>query len=288
MTDNLVVTESNIVASGDLAQFDALAGRFLATCKSERTRATYGRALSTYQRSAAGNGLDPLKADAVIAYSNELQQARLANDTKRIRLKAIQSFFAWCYAFGLSPLKPEQISRLITMPPARKLSPRDILTEHEARTMLSTTAGRDRALIRVMLDAGLRVSEAVALLADDVYPASDRFYIHVAHGKGDKSRDVEIPPDLYHELRALGDSRLFRMNRVTAWRIIERAAAGLDKAISPHSLRHTHAHQLRLLGWPLEMIADRLGHSSLETTKVYTRPAELAQQIRLPLMPWGE
>lgn len=285
---NKLITTAGQLARADLPQFDALAGRFLATLRSDRTRNTYGRALTTYQRSAAANNLDPLKADAVIAYSNELQQARLANDTKRIRLKAVQSFFAWCYTFNLSPLKPEQVSRLITMPPARKLSPRDILTEHEARRLLAATSGRDRVLIRVMLDAGLRVSEAVALLADDVYPASDRYYIHVAHGKGDKSRDVEIPADLYHELKALGDSRLFRLNRVTAWRIIERAAAGLDKAISPHSLRHTHAHQLRLLGWPLEMIADRLGHSSLETTKIYTRPAELAQQIRLPLMPWGE
>jgi integrase/recombinase XerD len=63
--------------------------------------------------------------------------------------------------------------------------------------------------------------------------------------------------------------------------------AGIDKNVTPHTLRHTHAHHLRLMGYPLEAIGERLGHATLETTKLYTRPAELVQQIALPAMPWA-
>lgn len=125
----------------------------------------------------------------------------LANDTIRAKLKAVQSLFSWCYTFNLSPLKPQQVSELITMPEAKKLSPRDILTTHEAKRLLNAAkSDLDRCLLRVMLDAGCRVSEALTLKVGDVYAASDRYYIHVAGGKGDKSRDIPISRDLYQEL----------------------------------------------------------------------------------------
>jgi len=62
--------------------------------------------------------------------------------------------------------------------------------------------------------------------------------------------------------------------------------AGIDRTVSPHSLRHTHAHHLRLAGVALEVVGDRLGHASLDTTKRYTRPSELARAAALPELPW--
>jgi integrase len=193
------------------------------------------------------------------------------------------------YTFGLSPIKPEMVGELIKIPPARLQSPRDILSEDEARQLLaSVTPGRDRCLIRVMLDGGLRVSEALALTAPNIYEADNRHFVHVARRKGNKARDVEIPPDLYQSLQKF-NGRLFSIHRSSAWRIVVKTAesAGVGKHITPHSLRHTHGHQLRLAGWPIEPIAQRLGHASIETTKVYTRPAELAMQLNLPQMPWN-
>jgi integrase len=88
----------------------------------------------------------------------------------------------------------------------------------------------------------------------------------------------------------LAEVRLFTLSRPTAWRRIKAAAraAGLAKRITPHSLRHSHAHHLRLKEWPLELIAERLGHANLDTTKIYTRPAEMELQIALPAMPWND
>ncbi len=301
--------QGNSLATGP--DFAVMLSRFILTRKSERTQVTYTHIFNNYQAHCEGADLDPLKGDAIISYSQALNADRkdrgngghLSNDTIRNRLKALASFFTWLYGYGLSPLTPLQVADMITLPPARKLSPRDILTVDEASALLraakhNRSPCRDLCLIRLMLDAGLRVSEASHVRAVDVYAADNRHYVHVAWGKGDKSRDVEISPDLATDLcqcgRLLGidpqaHSRLFPLDRSNIFRMIQRTAARADipKRISPHSLRHTHAHQLRLVGWPIELIAARLGHASIETTKLYTRPAELAQAIALPSMPWG-
>jgi integrase/recombinase XerD len=141
-----------------------------------------------------------------------------------------------------------------------------------------------------MADAGLRVSEAVNLKADDVYLAGGRWYLFVG-GKGDKSRDVEVPEDLAKELLALKVADfvpLLNVSRKTAYRWIRRIAekAGVTKQVSPHTLRHTHAHNLRLAGYSLEATSYRLGHSDVKITTRYTRPAELSRAEKLPKMPW--
>ncbi len=279
-------------------QFDAAVARFLASRNSRMTQDTYKSALALFRDHAKLQDLDPLKADAILAFSEHTNAQRrdrggnLANDTIRLRISAVKSLFSWMYSFNLTSLRPGQVASLMVMPEQRKLSPRDILTQDEAGALLASAAdGRDRALIGVMLDAGLRVSEAISLQSDDIYPADARYWLFVRSGKGDKSREVELPVALYHLLRACnGTPRLFDMHRTTAFRIVTRTAraAGIEKTLSPHSLRHTHAHFLRVLGWPLESIGERLGHSNLDTTILYTRPASLATSIGLPVMPWAE
>lgn len=305
----LPTPQAGTLATPAPVEFEAVVSRFILTRKSERTRVTYTHVFNNYLATCEAAELDPLRGDAIINYSQELNAqrrdrgGRLANDTIRNRLKALSSFFTWLNGYGLSPLTPQQVSDMITLPEARKLSPRDILTVDEAQALLQAVSHnrnhcRDRCLIRLMLDGGLRVSEAGHVRAVDVYAADSKYQIHVAHGKGDKARDVEIGGDQAAELwecgRLLGidphqHARLFPIDRSNIFRMVQRTAAraGIPKRISPHSLRHTHAHQLRLAGWPIELIAARLGHASIETTKLYTRPAELAQAVALPAMPWG-
>lgn len=307
-----IQAENSIAQYSPIEQFEQAKARFLATRKTKQTELTYARHLADYQRFAGSNDLNPLLADCLIAYNQHINSRRrdnggnLANGTVSAYLKAVQSFFSWLYTYGLTPLRPGQVSDILTIPRARQLSPRDILTENEASSiLLAAKNGKNwrlnKTLIRTMLDGGLRVSEAIGLRACDLYAANDRYYLHVARGKGDKARDVEIPQDLYNELVQMAamngieiadpkhaQCKLFELSRITAWRVVGKAASDISKRITPHSLRHTHAHQLRLLGWPLEAIAHRLGHASVETTKIYTRPAELAASIALPVMPWSE
>lgn len=287
--------DSNLVA------FDQALSRFLATRRSSATQQTYGRGLALYRQTALDSRLDPFKADCVILF-NEQQQAKsrgrggnLANDTIRTRLKAVQSFLTWAWAFSLTGLKPEMVGELLTIPPARKLSPRDILTPDEARRLLAAAQGVERCLIRVMLDAGLRLAEALALRADDIYSAQDRYYIHVQKGKGSKEREVPIQADLYQELKGCGGGDGHRLlfgdyypRKVQ--RLVESlaAAASIEKSITPHSLRHTLGNQLALQGYPIELIGELLGHASYDTTKIYTRPASILQQAELPFLPWQQ
>lgn len=311
MPRDMIATSHDTPTTKDIQQafrlFDQAADRFLMSRKADNTRQAYSLAIKLYRDYAARLALNPLHADALIAYNRAVNERRgqLSNDTLRARLKAVQSLFSWLYRWGLSPLKPDLIAKdILDMPPAKKLSPRDILTIDEAKRLLAAAGGqRDRCLIQLLLDDGLRVSEALALTWDNIYSALDRYYVDVIAGKGNKTRMVETPAGLWNALVAYRDSlqargqlepwlntkRPFAIHRTTAWRIVDRTAnaAGIEKTVTPHSLRHTHAHQLRMAGWPLEMIADRLGHKSLNTTKVYTRPAEMAAKIRLPAMPWS-
>lgn len=302
MNELTITTESAIIRTGQaLTTFDEAAARFLATRPSEATQSTYGRALALYRTTAAESGFDPFRADCLILFNQEQQAQQrdaggsLANDTIRIRLKAVQSFFSWAWAFGLTGLKPELITELLTIPPARKLSPRDILTADEARRLLASAGGLDLCLIRVMLDGGLRLAEALALRAEDIYTASDRFFLHVRRGKGNKEREVPIRPDLYRDLKECGAGPSHELlfgdyypRKVQ--RLVDKlaTAAGIEKRITPHSLRHTLGNSLALAGYPLELIGQMLGHSSYDTTKIYTRPAKVLQQAELPFLPWQE
>lgn len=290
----VAVSGADVVASFDI--FDQYAVRFLATRKSEKTQAVYGRAMALYRAHCVTFWLDPLRLDAVISFSvaqNALRGEK-SDGTIAIRLRAVQSFLSWCYVMGLTQITPEQVGMSINVPPARKLSPKDILTEGEVERLLAAASpGRETLLLRVMLDGGLRVSEALGLTVGNIYAASDRYYLAVV-GKGDKQRDVEIPRNLFLALREYtdgkrNDAKVFKKtDRTSAWRIVGQVVvrARIDKKISPHSLRHTHAHHMRMAGMALEVLADRMGHSSVDTTKTYTRPAEMAAATAMPALPW--
>jgi site-specific recombinase XerD len=291
------------ITTDPLQLWDEAVSRYLETRKGGpegNTAKTYGRTLQGYNDFALEAGLNPWGADALIAY-NRLQnglRGDLADDTIAHRLGHVQAFFRWAHGYRLTPLSPEMVKDILDKPKTKALTPRDVLDTGEVRALFEAAqsaedpnqATREHALIRVLADAGLRVSEAIGLTAEDVYRANGRWYLHVV-GKGDKAREVEIDRELAGELRGLAvaeQKSLLDMDRTTAFRWVKHLGeeAGVTKKVSPHVLRHTHAHHLRLAGWPLEAVMERLGHASIETTKRYTRPAEMARAVRLPTLPW--
>ena len=304
MTQQAIIKAATVLtADPDLPRevvgWDEAVSRYLETRKGGpegNTARTYGRTLRAYKDFALEMGLNPWGGDGLIAYNRHVNGLDLADDTKAAKLTHVQGFFRWAYIHGASPLTPEMVKGFIHKPRCRQLSPRDILDASEVGAMLEVAKDpREHALIRVMADGGLRVSEAISLKADDVYLAGGRWYLHVA-GKGDKFRDVEISEDLALELLALEETPrrnagtpLLNMSRTTAFRWVKRIAekAGVTKDVSPHTLRHTHAHNLRLVGYSLEATSYRLGHSDVRITTRYTRPAELARAEKLPSMPWA-
>ncbi len=146
---------------------------------------------------------------------------------------------------------------------------------------------RDRALLEVFYATGMRVGEVVGLRLDQV---NLRLGYVRCMGKGSKERIVPLgrcaieASKNYLEIlrpRLLGDrhsaavflSRTGRsLDRTNIWRLVRRyaIAAGIDRHVSPHTLRHSFATHLLAGGADLRVIQELLGHADLTTTQIYT------------------
>jgi integrase/recombinase XerD len=139
-----------------------------------------------------------------------------------------------------------------------------------------------RALFMAVYGCGLRVSEVVALRAEDI--DSQRMVLRVCQGKGKKDRIVMLSPRLLEVLREyykafrptaslfFGHDKARPLDRgsvLRACRLIARRA-GLTKRVTVHTLRHSFATHLLEAGVDLRTIQALLGHRSLRTTALYT------------------
>jgi site-specific recombinase XerD len=156
------------------------------------------------------------------------------------------------------------------------------------RTALARAAGRgrigarNRALLAVLYDAGLRVSEALALQPHDVDDLGDGARLHVRCGKGGKQRVAVLRPEGAAALRAWIAARpaggpLFcaqdgaPLSTSAIRKLLPRIArrAGVSQRVHAHGFRHSHAISLLDAGVPVPYIQRQLGHASLATTETY-------------------
>jgi integrase/recombinase XerC len=148
-------------------------------------------------------------------------------------------------------------------------------------------SARDRAVVSVMLNCGLRISEAVALELGDVEMHDKSGELHVRHGKGDKPRTIPLNADVRRDLRAwltwrpeVDTARLFvgksgqALGVAGVTRMLGEYARRAKVTCTPHTLRHTFAKNLIDAGVGLERVAALMGHDSLESTKRYTLPSQ--------------
>ncbi|OYX31667.1 MAG: site-specific tyrosine recombinase XerD [Hydrogenophilales bacterium 32-62-9] len=185
------------------------------------------------------------------------------------------------------------------------------LTEADVERLLASAEGdvpldlRDRAMLETLYATGLRVSELVGLkltainLSDGVLRVT---------GKGNKDRLVPLGEEAVEWLRRyLAEARPALMERnlsdavfVTArgdgmtrqafWYLIKRRArsAGIDRPLSPHTLRHAFATHLLNHGADLRVVQMLLGHSDISTTQIYTHVArERLKQLHAAHHPRG-
>ena len=163
---------------------------------------------------------------------------------------------------------------------------------------------RNTALVALMLFAGLRVSEVAALRLDDVEINERSGWVTVRRGKGRKWRQVPLNAAARRALRAwlearsqagiqagIGDDNdvLFigQTGKAMSSRAIQKTLAkyarlaGLEDRVTPHVLRHTFAKGLVDAGVSLDRVATLMGHSSLDTTAIYTKPGpgDLARAV---------
>lgn len=180
---------------------------------------------------------------------------------------------------------PTNIALHLESPKLWQLIP-EVLTYEEVERLLeqydvSTQEGaRNKAILEVLYASGLRVSELCSLDINHV----DDTLLRVM-GKGSKERMVPIAQAAVHAIDHYlqfrdGDEQpaLFlngrgkRINRISVWKMIKECgqAAGINKNISPHTLRHSFATHLLENGADLRVIQEMLGHASINSTERYT------------------
>jgi len=178
-----------------------------------------------------------------------------------------------------SPRLPKRLPRVLTVEEVERLL---------AQPRLDTPAGlRDKAMLELLYATGLRVSELVALNVDHI-DLEGQFLRCL--GKGSRERVVPVAPvACRHVERYLlqarvklakdrGEPALFlnqqgrRLSRQGCWKIIKAYArsAGLQKEITPHTLRHSFATHLLENGADLRAVQELLGHADITATQIYT------------------
>ncbi len=246
------------------------------------------------QKAPATLSLQDLDAPLIGAFLDHLEQDRGNGPrTRNARLAAVHSFFR--YAALHEPGDSALIQRVLAIPAKRyEAAPIAFLTRTESEALvaapdLTTWLGRrDRTLLLLVLQTGLRVSELTGLRCQDIVLGRGA---HVrCLGKGRKARCTPLRKDAVKALRQWLQERhgqptdpLFPSLRggplscdSVAYLVAKHAATARqhcsslnDKRVAPHVLRHSAAMDLLQHGVDCAVIALWLGHESIETTQIY-------------------
>jgi site-specific recombinase XerD len=291
-----------IASAGDKA-----ARRFLeffaATIRNKNTRMAYYHACVRFfawcDRHKIGEiaDIEPLHVAAYV----EAMGKDFEKPTVKQHLAAIRMLFDWLVVGQVVATNPAHSVR--GPKHVVKTGKTTVLTGEQARELLdsidiSTVVGlRDRALISVMTFAFARIGAAVAMRVEDYYPMGKRWWVRL-HEKGGKRHEMpahhnlEAYLDAYIEaagIREGGKAPLFRsaagrtgaltekpMNRVDAWRMVQRRAADLGTRvrIGCHTFRATGITAYLEAGGTLENAQAMAAHESPRTTKLYDRTGD--------------
>lgn len=260
---------------------------------SANTRQAYERDLRLFCKTLGFKNSDALvnvSREQITGYMTQLKEKGLAAATIARKLAAIKAFYRFMTAEGYMDANPAEVVEAGTK--GIKL-PR-VLSEDEVVRLLNqpdiTTAEgfRDRTMLEVLYATGMRVSELINLMLERV--DLNMKYI-IAFGKGSKERIVplgsvaaeflqqyleKVRPKLTHAGRntnivflAFGGHELTRQR---FWQIIRAYGrkANINKALTPHILRHSFATHLLDNGADLRSVQELLGHSDISTTQIYT------------------
>lgn len=234
--------------------------------------------------------LERLAAMDVQDYLTWVQQQGLKAATVNRRLAWLKQYAAWGEQQGV--VQPDMRRRIKAVPIQKKqqLAPRS-LAPREARRLLKEVKvrgnSRDEAILSLLLYTGLRVGEVVTLRVADLALSERKGAVQVRAevAKGGKERIVPIPKQARDALQAyldehpldskgalfVGRQGALSVEGVAAIVAKYAAWARLD-GVTPHILRHTFAYSyLENNNNDLVALADILGHSDLNTTRIYTR-----------------
>lgn len=263
--------------------------------RSHNTVISYERDLLQFNDYLERNHLGPVqKVDRydLLNFLDYLKENGRSNNTLIRMISSLRGYFDY--------LSREEIIRKDPMqyidPPKKQKSLPDIISLEEVEDLLevpdtSTPLGqRDRALLEVMYATGMRISEVIDLSLEDLHLEMD--FIQTL-GRGSRSRMIPLGSVAKEWLlRYLDEARPLlaeknsgrvpqvflnymgeALTRQGVWKSIKKMAgeAGIDKNISPHTLRHSFASHIIENGADVRVAQELLGHSDISTTQIYTK-----------------
>ena len=225
----------------------------------------------------------------MIAYLAFLHGEGLAANSVNRALAAIRGFYRYLLRekkVDHTPMAHIVLAKVWTRLP-------DVLSREEMVLLLAQPGAetpadiRDSAMLELVYATGIRVSELIGLTVNSI---NWQVGYLVAMGKGEKERIVPVGQTAYERvkryqegarpllLKGRESDRLFLnrsgkgLTRQGFWKIVKKyaAKAGLDKAIHPHTFRHSFASHLLEGGADLRSVQIMLGHADISTTQIYT------------------
>ncbi len=227
--------------------------------------------------------------EEVGGYIDHLREAGKSVATVSRNIASLKNFYVWMKLHGYVEANPT--GKLVPDKATHKLP--EILTAQEVELLLSQPectdrkGYRDRAMLELLYATGIRVSELIGLDVTDVNLSAG---IINCRGR-DKVRSIPLYPKAVKALKDYvdfirpemianpGERALFvnvggeRMSRQGFWKIVKsyQQKAGIEKDITPHTLRHSFATHLLENGADLHSIQEMLGHADISSTQIYSQ-----------------
>lgn len=241
------------------------------------------------QQRHALTGWEDVTRDQILDFLDSVSASDAATATLARKLISAKVFFRYLHR---ERLLSRNVTEVMDGQRLWRLLPNHLTESEVEKFLLVHAKGRDdlamrnQTMLELLYAAGLRVSELVTLTIDALKLENNVLRIT---GKGNKTRIVPIGKPAQERLAvylARARPRLLRtpcpevflsksgkaLTRARIWKIVKDCAmqAGINKKVSPHTLRHSFATHLLANGADLRIIQEMLGHADISTTEIYT------------------
>ena len=303
MISTLVTVQTNKIQVSNLFS-DSLVNRWLKFAgvaeKSVTTYTTSIKQMFGYFRN--NNIVNPVREDLENWRDSLINDGKSAN-TVRLYIASCKLFFRWLDTENLYKNIADHLKVRVKVSGEHK---KDFLSKEQSRQLLNFAKGkgtlkdlRDRAIIALMLTAGLRTIEICRADVKDIRRVNGCYFLYVlGKGRSTKSESVKLAPQVYSLIqsylkvrgRVKGDEPLFvstsnrskgkRLDTQSIRKLIKKdlRGIGLDSdRLSAHSLRHTAATQMLLNGVKLEEVQMILRHRNITVTQIYNHAIQRMQ-----------